>query len=184
MPTPFSFEHVFRADSPADVLRAYWNPVHQQQQDAALAITERAIVDFTDGPDERVRVCRVVPKRQLPALVRPFVAGPLHYVETARWYKREDRIELEILPSLLGGRAVIRASYRLSPAGRGLIRRSYAGSVSVDVALISSRIERGIAAEFERSLPLAAAVTQGWLDGPEPGMSPGRNAGESGIIIR
>jgi hypothetical protein len=79
---------------------------------------------------------------------------------------------------------VIRVRYALERAGTGLIRRTYAGSVSVDVALLSTRIERGIAAEFERSLPVAAAVTQAWLDAPEPAMSPGRNAGESGIIIR
>lgn len=184
MPTPFSFEHVFRAESPADVLRAYWNPAHQEEQDVALAIVERSIEELTDGPEERVRVCRVVPKRQLPALVRPFVSGPLHYRETARWQKRTDEIALEIVPSLLGGRAVIRATYRLERAGNGLIRRTYAGSVSVDVALVSTRIERGIAAELQRSLPLAAAVTQAWLDRPEPSTTSRRKAGESGIIIR
>jgi hypothetical protein len=53
---------------------------------------------------------------------------------------------------------------RLIPAGTGLIRRIYDGSVSVDVALIAGRIERGIVAEYRRSLPLAAACTQSWLD--------------------
>ena len=169
--TPFSFEHVFRADSPAEVLRAFWDPSHQRAQDVAVAITERTVLELRDTADDRVRITRIVPKRQLPALVRPFVSGPLHYVETARWTKRTHEVELEIVPSLLGGRAVIRVLYRLSPAGTGLIRRSYAGSVSVDVALLSSRIERGIIAEFERSLPLAAEATQRWLDGAEPMMS-------------
>ena len=169
--TPFSFEHVFCAGSPAEVMRAFWDPSHQRAQDEAVAITERTVLELRDTGDERVRVTRIVPKRQLPALVRPFVSGPLHYVETARWRKRTHEIDLEIVPSLLGGRAVIRVRYGLSPAGKGLIRRTYAGSVSVDVALISTRIERGIVAEFERSLPLAAEVTQRWLDGSEPALS-------------
>ncbi|MBL9019594.1 MAG: DUF2505 domain-containing protein [Myxococcales bacterium] len=182
--TPFSFEHVFRAGSPAQVMAAFWDPSHQRAQDQALAIVERTVLELTETAEARVRVTRIVPQRQLPALVRPFVSGPLHYVETARWRPGTDVIELEILPSLLGGRAVIRATYRLEPAGTGLIRRTYAGSVSVDVALISSRIERGIRSELQRSLPLAAAVTQGWLDGPEPATTSGRKSGESGIIIR
>jgi hypothetical protein len=182
--TPFSFEHVFRAGSPAEVMRAFWDPAHQAAQDQALAIVERTVLELGDTAEQRRRVTRIVPRRQLPALVRPFVSGPLHYIETATWRPGTEEIDLQIVPSLLGGRAVIRATYHLAPAGNGLIRRTYAGSVSVDVALISSRIERGIAAELERSLPLAAAVTQGWLDGPEPATSSGRKAGESGIIIR
>ncbi len=79
---------------------------------------------------------------------------------------------------------MIRACYRLARAGNGVIRRIYEGSVSVDVALVSTRIERGIVAEFQRSLPLAAAVTRARLDGVEPATTFGRNAGESGIIIR
>jgi hypothetical protein len=44
--------------------------------------------------------------------------------------------------------------------------------VSVDIALLSSRIERGIVAEFEGSLPVAAARTQASLDRSGPAPSP------------
>ncbi|MDQ3337653.1 MAG: DUF2505 domain-containing protein [Myxococcota bacterium] len=160
----FSFEHVFRAPSVAVVFAAYFDPKHAIEQDRELGIVEREILEWEDTPEQLRRVCRVVPKRQLPALVRPLVNGQLHYVETAIWRKREDRIECEIRPSILAGRATISATYRLSPVSPGLIRRSYEGSVSVDVRLISARIERGIVAEFERSMPLAAACTQAFLD--------------------
>ena len=109
-------------------------------------------------------MCRVVPKRQLPAIVRPLVTGQLHYLETAIWRKREDVIEVEVRPSFLSGRAIITATYRLSPISGGLIRRVFKGSVSANVAVISSRIERHIAAEFERSMPITAACTQAFLD--------------------
>lgn len=169
--TPFSFQHVFRAPSPAVVLAAYWNPDHQVEQDKKIDVIERTVLDLAETPSELRRTSRVVPRRQLPALVRPLVSGQLHYVETCRWRKHDDEIDIEIRPSILRGRALITALYRLSPAGTGLIQRSYAGSVSVDVALISSRIERGIVAEFERSMPLAAEVTQAWLDRAERPLS-------------
>ncbi len=162
--TPFSFEHVFRADSAAELFAAYFDTRHQLEQDRALAITERSVLDYSDSRTELRRTSRVVPRRQLPALVRPLTSGPLHYIETLCWRRLDDEIDLDIRPSLLGGRARITACYRLAPAGTGLIRRCYEGSVSVDVAWIASRIERGIIAEYERSLPLAAACTQHWVD--------------------
>ena len=98
--TPFCFEHVFRAPSIAAVFAAYFDPEHAVQQDQRLAIIERTVLENRDTADELVRVSRVVPKRQLPAFLRPFVAGPLHYVERAIWRKREDRIDLEIAPGV------------------------------------------------------------------------------------
>jgi hypothetical protein len=162
--TPFSFEHVYRAGSVAEVFEAYWDPTQQIEQDRRLAIVERTVLEHAESETELRRVSRIVPRRQLPALVRPLVSGPLHYIETLRWRRADDEIEIENRPSFLRGRARITALYRLSRAGIGLIRRSYSGAVAVDVPLISSRIERGIVAEYERSLPLAAACTQDWLD--------------------
>lgn len=164
----FCFEHVFRAPSTAAVFGAYFDPEHVCIQDQRLDIVERTILEHEETLEELVRSCRVVPRRQLPAIIRPLVSGPLHYVERARWRKRDDVIEVDIKPSILSGRASITALYQLTPSGNGAIHRRYSGSVSVDVALFSSRIERGIIAEFERSMPLAAACTQEWLDRSEP----------------
>jgi hypothetical protein len=160
----FSHEYVFRAPSTSAVFEAFFDPQHAADQDRALDITERLVLECEETSEFLRRVCRIVPRRQLPALVRPLIKGQLHYVETATWHKREDMIAIELRPSLLGARAVITATYRLSPLGTGLIRRQYEGSVSVDVALIASRIECGIVKEFERSIPVAAACTQAFLD--------------------
>ena len=167
----FSHEHVFRAPSTSAVFSAYFDPRHALEQDRELDIVERVVLEFEETPEQLRRVCRVVPRRQLPALVRPLISGQLHYIETAIWRKREETIEVCIRPSILSGRATISATYRLSPISAGLIRRQYEGSVSVDVALIASRIERGIVAEFERSMPLAAACTQAFLDRVQPSVS-------------
>jgi hypothetical protein len=160
----FTHEYVFRAPSTTAVFAAFFDPQHAADQDRELDIIERLVLEREETSEFLRRVCRMVPRRQLPALVRPLIKGQLHYVETATWHKREDRIAIEIRPSLLGGRAVITATYRLSLVGTGLIRRQYEGSVSVDVALIASRIECGIVKEFERSIPVAAACTQAFLD--------------------
>lgn len=154
--TPFSFEHVFRTASIHDLLDAYFDDDHQAEQDRVLAITSRELLERTASS----RVCRVTPRRQLPALVRPFVVGPLHYVETV--VRVEDGLTIDIRPSV--GRTRISATYRLDTVGPGKVGRRYAGSVSVDIALVGARIERGIALDLGRSLELAASCTQKFLD--------------------
>ena len=169
MALQFSFEHVFRAPSLAAVFAAYFDPNQLLIQDRQLDIIERSVTEFVDEPSTLRRTCKVVPRRQLPAIVRPFVQGPLHYLETATWRKRDHEIDIAIWPSLLRrssqGKPTITALYRLSQLPDGRIHRRYSGTVSVDLALVASRIERGIVAEFERSMPVAAAATQAFLDG-------------------
>ena len=163
--TPFCFEHVFRAASMAEVFAAYFDPEHQREQDRAVDIASREVVDTADDGAVLRRVSRVVPTRQLPAVIRPFVAGGrLSYTETVAWRRADNLIDIAIRPSLLGGRAHIDARYQLIQQGPMAVHRRYAGEVRVDLALVAGRIERGIIAEFTVSLPVAASVTQGWLD--------------------
>lgn len=162
--TPFCFEHVFTAPSPDAVLAAYFDAELQAEQDRAIDVGEREVLELVDDGHQVYRVTRVVPRRQLPTFLKPFTGGPLHYIEIARWNRSSSEIEIEIRPSLMGGRARVTATYRLEVVAPGTIRRRYAGHVSVDVTLLSGRVERGIVAEFERSMPLAATCTQAWLD--------------------
>lgn len=162
--TPFAFEHTFSATSADAVLAAYFDPEHQALQDHAIEIIEREVIELGDTPDELRRVCRVVPRRQLPALLKPFSSGPLHYLETVTWRRHTHELAIVIQPSLMKGRARIEATYRLEPMAPGSVRRRYSGQVSVDVALLANRVEAGIVAEFSRSVPIAAACTQAWLD--------------------
>ncbi len=166
MATQFRFEHTFRASSIEAVFEAYFDPAQLLHQDQMLDIVERTVLERIDDGATLRRTCKVVPRRQLPAIVRPFVAGPLHYLETATWRRADREIDIQIWPSLLRKkpRPTVTALYRLSQLPDGAIHRSYQGAVSVDLALLSSRIERGIVAEFERSIPIAATCTQTYLD--------------------
>ncbi len=162
--TPFCFEHVFRAPSVDAVFSAYFDEQHQLEQDRATEITQREVIELEERDGELHRVCRVVPRRQLPALVKPLTSGGFHYTEHVRWKRRENVIEIDIRPSLLRGRVQILGTYRLDSAADGTVRRTYSGHVSVDIALLAGRIERGIIAELGKTLPVAAACTQDWLD--------------------
>ena len=159
--TPFCFEHVFLATDPAEVFAAYFDPLALIEHDRALEISERQILELVDSGVEICRRSRVVPRRQLPALLRPFSSEPLQYIETAVGRRASHDIEIGL--QLMGDRGRVRARYELAQLAPGSVLRRYSGTVSVDVALVAARVERGIVAEFERSLARTAACTQSWL---------------------
>ena len=154
--TPFSFEHAFTAGCVADVLAGYFDDELQAEHDRVLGIARREVLERT----AMSRVCRVTPHRQLPALVRSFVTGPLQYVESVT--RHGDEVAIDIRPSV--GRTQISATYRVDEVGPRTIRRRYTGAVSVDIALVGRRIECGIVEELAAGLARTAPLTQGWLD--------------------
>ena len=162
--TPFRFDHDFQAPSPAEVFRAYFDPELSAEQDRRVEVAQRELLTLDDSPERLHRVCKVVPRRQLPAIVRPFVPGDLSYTEDVTWQKADDVIDMRIEPAILGGRVEILATYRVATLRPGVVRRTYDGRVEVQVRVVGRRIERGIIEDLGRTLVVAAACTQEWLD--------------------
>jgi hypothetical protein len=162
--TPFRFEHEFRAPSPAAVFEAYFDPECTAESDRRCEVSRRDVLEHDDRGPTLHRVCRVVPRRQLPAVLRPFVKGDLTYTERLVWHKAEDRIDISVEPAVLEGRIEWASQYRLVSSAPDRVRRTYSGHVSVQVRLLGARIERGIIEDLERTLVTAAACTQEWLD--------------------
>ncbi len=172
MTTTYRFEAEFRAPSTAAVFAAYFDREHIADQDRRVDIVRRDVLELDDGATELRRVCKVVPRRQLPAIMRPFLPGELSFMEHLVWRKADDQIDLRIEPSLLGGRTEIQSVYGLTVVGPGRIRRVYQGQVTVEIRLIGRRIEQNIVEDLERSLLQAAEGTQVWLDREAGGSHP------------
>lgn len=164
MATPFHFEHRFRARSSAAVMAVVMDPAARADQDRAVDVARRELVDELDAADERRLRFVVYPRRQLPAVVRAVVRGDLSYEEELVWAKAQDRVTYAIRPRLLDGKAQIDATYQLTAAGPDEVVRSYDGIVRVELRLIGGRIEKMIIDDIGRSLGIAAEVTQRHLD--------------------
>lgn len=162
--TPFRHEHVYRAASPAAVFATYFDPACAAEEDMRAGIASRELLEMADRPDEMVRVSRIRPRRQLPAVVRALVGPELVYDETIIWRKALDRIDYDIRPQLLSGRIHIVATYQLIQAGPGQVRRVYEGAVTADLRVIGGRVERAIVDDMTRSLALTVACTQASID--------------------
>ncbi len=163
MPTPFSFDHVFRATAPATILAAYFDPGHLAMQDEVAELEGRTVTETRDDGATLHTTWRVISKRPLPAIARPFVGSRLAYFEAMTWRRADDAVDLVVTPDILSGRVQIKAIYELKKIPEGVARR-YAGQVTANIALLSGRIERGIVDAFAESMAKMAAVTQKWLD--------------------
>jgi len=165
MSTAFSYEHVFRAPSTTTILAAYFDPDHLATQDKLAELGDRTVIESHDDGEIWKCTWRVSSLKPLPMFVRPFVkGGRLSYLETMTWRRKDDAVDLTVTPDILNGRVHINAVYQLTKLGENQIHRRYAGSVTANITLLSGKIERGIVAEFEKSMPMMAACTQGWLD--------------------
>jgi hypothetical protein len=162
--TPFSYETVFDASSKTAVLAAYFDDDHLATQDVVAELCDRKVVESHEDDAIRSAVWSVRSTRALPVFVRPFVeGGRLAYVETMKWRKADDEIDMTIVPQILGGRVQIAAVYQLADVAPGKVRRRYSGSITVNVKLLSGKIERAIADEIAKGMPLMTRCTQDWL---------------------
>lgn len=165
MPTEFSFDHVFRAASPATIFNAYFDPDHLATQDKLAELGDRTVVESQD--DGKVWKCswRVTSLKQLPLIARPFVdGGKLVYIEQMTLRREANEVDLLVTPQILNGRVTLTATYQLTQIGENQIKRRYKGSVNVNIRLVSGKIEKGIVAELEKAMPMMADCTQRWLD--------------------
>jgi hypothetical protein len=162
--TEFSYETVFDASSKTAVLAAYFDDDHLAAQDQVATLCDRTVVEAREDDASRSCTWSVRAERPLPLFVRPFVeGGHLRYLETMTWRKADDEIDMTIAPQILGGRVQIAAVYQLADVGPGKVRRRYRGTIRVDIKLLSGKIERAIAAEIDKGMPVMTACTRDWL---------------------
>ena len=163
MATEFSLRHEFRASGPAAVFRAYFDETLAAEEDRRVDVVKREVLAVNDDGAVLHRRSRCVPRRQLPSFLR-WGDAELSYTEELTWRRAEDRIELDVRPSLFTTRIHGTTVYRLAALGPGRVERTLDGIIEVSLPVIGRRIERAIADDLQRSLEIAATCTQEWLD--------------------
>jgi hypothetical protein len=164
MSTEFTFENVFQVPSVKSILEAYFDPDHLATQDKVAELSDRKVVESREDDATKLMSWSVRSLRPLPSFVRPFVdGGRLSYLETMTWRKADSEIDMTIVPQIAGGRVQIAAVYALAQVGEGQVRRRYKGTITVNVPLLSGKIERSILAEIEKGMPAMTSCTQTWL---------------------
>jgi len=128
-----------------------------------IGVKERERIQFEEDDQTIKFAIRVIPKRDLPALIKKIVGGDLGYTEISTYYKGKDEIDVRIEPTLMKDRTKIRARYKVVAIGPRKLRRSFEGDLHVDVPLVGRKVEATILEDVRRSYDIAAQVTNEWL---------------------
>lgn len=116
-----------------------------------------------EGSDETiVRRVKLVPRRELPAVMRKFVSGAISYEQRDRFSRRDDRVDVETIPNYLADRFVSKGIYRLLPAADG-VERVWEGECACKVPLVGGAIEKLIVDEVQRGYTTTTSFTRDWL---------------------
>ena len=170
MSTAFKFEHIFRASSPSVILASYFDPGALAAQDLVGGLVDRTVVESVDDGVTWKCIWRVTSTQPIPFVARALVSGGrLQFLEQLTWCRNNHSADLVVTPQILGGRIEFTGRYDLELVAPSQVRRRYSGNVSANIALLSGKIERGIVAEFEKSMPAMSASTQSWLDKNDAG---------------
>lgn len=124
-------------------------------------------VSFTregEGDDLVIRREQILtPRRELPGFMKKLVQGALTYREKNVFRARDNRMEVETIPSVLADKIVSAGTYWLEPAGEGRVRRVYEGEVTCKIPLVGGKIEKQIVSEVEESYRKTTRFTRDWL---------------------
>jgi hypothetical protein len=106
---------------------------------------------------------RVIPKRDLPGVIKKIVGGDLGYTETSTFHKGKNLLEVKIEPSLMKEKTKIFGKYTITPIAPGKVRRVFEGDIDVSIPLVGGRVEKAIIEDMTKSYDVAAQVTREWI---------------------
>jgi hypothetical protein len=162
--TPLHIEHEFRTASVARFWAMYFDPEHRARLDATTGIKSREVLERDDRGDTLLVVQRIVPAREVPGWLRKLTGASLDYVERQLLTRADDRIDIDIQPSMFPSRTHMKLVYTVRQIAPDRVLRACAGEIEIRVPVFGGRIERGIRDDLEHSYASVVPLTQEWLD--------------------
>ena len=161
--TPFKITHELRGDRDA-----YWKIFFDKEFTGEMydriGVKEWKILAWKEEDGKLYREVKVVPKRDLPSMIKKVVKGDLGYIEHSTLYWDRDFMECNVKPTLLSEKTTVKATYKLEKVGEGRLRRTFEGTIEVKIPLLGSKVEKLVVDDMTRSYDVAAKVHQEWLD--------------------
>jgi hypothetical protein len=146
-----------------DFWKIFFHEPYNDELYQRIGVKERTRIQF-DEDERTIRFAvRVVPRRDLPPVIKKIVGGDLGYTEFSTYHKGKDEIDVRIEPSLLKDRTRMRGLYRVVELEPRRLRRTFEGDIHVDVPLVGRKVEATVLDDVRRSYDIAAAVTNEWL---------------------
>lgn len=160
--TPFRLTHEFAADPPR-FWKVFFDKAYNQELYERIEVKSYEILAWREDDATLYRSIRIMPRRELPLVVRKLTGADLGYTENSTLYKAEDRMPVSVVPSTLADRTTIEGVYSLRSLGPGRLLRTFEGGIEIDVPLVGRRVERAILDDLTASYAKAAQLTTEWL---------------------
>jgi uncharacterized protein DUF2505 len=160
--THFSIAHEFDT-TPGEFFKLFLDEPYNVDLYDRIGVRERKVLERKEDERSVHWVMRIIPKRDLPALIKKVVGGDLGYTETATYHRDRDLIDITIEPTLLKERTKIKAIYTVKTIGGGRVRRTFEGDIHVDLPVVGRKVEATVLDDIRRSYDIAAQVTAEWL---------------------
>ncbi len=161
--THFKIAHEFAA-TPEEFWRVFLHEPYNVELYERIGVKERKMLDRSEDESTIKWAVRIVPRRDLPGVVKKVVGGDLGYVEISTYHKGKDYIDVAVEPTLMKERTRIKGLYTVKPVGgaRRLLR-VFEGDIAFDFPLVGRRVEAAVLDDIKRSYDVAAQVTSEWL---------------------
>jgi uncharacterized protein DUF2505 len=160
--THFSITHDFEGE-PAAFWKLFFHEPYNVDLYNRIGVKERKVLQH-DEDDEKIRFSlRIMPKRDLPGVIKKIVGGDLGYTEISTYWKQKSLIDVRIEPTLLKERTKLNATYTVKPIGPGRIRLTFEGDIHVDLPLVGRKVEATVLEDLKRTYDVVAQVTAEWL---------------------
>jgi hypothetical protein len=160
--THFAITHEFAA-TPEEFWKVFLHEPYNVELYDRIGVRERKMVDRSEDAETVKWALRIMPKRDLPTVVKKIVGGDLGYTEISTYYKGKNYIDVRVEPTLMKERTKIKGTYTVKPIGERRLSRTFEGDVAVDIPLVGRRVEAVVLDDLRRSYEVAALVTAEWL---------------------
>jgi len=153
----------------------YWNMFFSAPYNEGLwefleieRVEEKFCRTGTELDEEIVRVHRLTPRREVPAIMKKLISGAITYVEHNHFRRRENAMQVKTTTGFLADKFSANGVYRLEEIEPRVVQRIWQGECTCTIPLIGDKIARLIADEIKRSYEKTSEFTHRWIaDHPE-----------------
>ncbi|HVH44695.1 MAG TPA: DUF2505 family protein [Labilithrix sp.] len=144
----------------------YWDLYLDDGYNRAFYAAVDVVFDVLEEVRDGGRITRAVRYRStqpVAPLMKPFLKDGLGYDEHATLDRTAGRVEQTVVPNAFADRVDIRGTITVEAISSTRIRRTYAGTVAIDVALLGRKMEAQTIAGMQKAQDIGAGVTREWL---------------------
>lgn len=143
----------------------FFDPEFNKAQWAYLNI-EHEPLEFEktgEGDDLKiVRVQRLTPHREVPAIIAKFVKGAITYTERNEFTARTNSMKTVSKSNFMADKIDNHGIYRLEVLGPKRVKRVWEGECNVNIPLVGGKIEKILVDEVRESYRKATEITRKW----------------------